>query len=46
MFARNATNSDIAAVMAIENAANSDARKGSEHKEAVAAFMEKRPAKF
>ena len=46
MFARNATNSDIGAVMAIENAANSDARKGSEHREAVAAFMEKRPAKF
>ena len=46
MFARNATNSDVQAVMAIENAANADARNGSEHKEAVAAFMEKRPARF
>ncbi|MEP6870663.1 MAG: enoyl-CoA hydratase-related protein [Anaerolineaceae bacterium] len=46
MFAQNATNSDVRAVMAIENAANAAARSGSEHKEAVAAFMEKRPARF
>lgn len=46
MFARNATNSDVHAVMTIENAANAEGRQGPEHREAVAAFMEKRPARF
>lgn len=46
VFHRNATNSDFRDVMAFENNQNAEARKGPEHREAVAAFMEKRPAVF
>ena len=46
VFQQNATDMDIASVMMRENAMNAAARAEPDHKEAVAAFMEKRPAKF
>lgn len=46
VFARNATNADINDVMAFENAQNAAARQGPEHREAVAAFLEKRAPRF
>ena len=46
VFARNATNSDVQDVMAYENGQNAEARLGAEHREAVTAFLEKRPPKF
>lgn len=42
----NATDSDIQSVLLRENAQNAAARAESDHKEAVAAFMEKRPPVF
>jgi enoyl-CoA hydratase/carnithine racemase len=46
VFNLNATNPDFRAVMKIENAFNAEGRKGWEHREAVSAFVEKRPADF
>jgi 2-(1,2-epoxy-1,2-dihydrophenyl)acetyl-CoA isomerase len=46
VLAGNATNSDIAAVMRSENAQNAAARLEPDHKEAVAAFVEKRKPNF
>jgi len=46
VLAANATNSDIPAVMRNENAQNAAARLEPDHKEAVAAFIEKRKPNF
>lgn len=46
VLANNATNSDFMAVMRHENAQNNQARKEPDHREAVAAFMEKRKPNF
>lgn len=45
-FQQNATDMDVASVMLRENAMNAAARNEPDHREAVAAFMEKRPAQF
>lgn len=46
VFDTNATDSDIQSVLLRENAQNAAARLEPDHKEAVAAFMEKRPPVF
>ncbi|MGE0601654.1 MAG: enoyl-CoA hydratase/isomerase family protein [Dehalococcoidia bacterium] len=46
VFDKNATDSDIQSVLLRENAQNAAARLESDHKEAVAAFMEKRAPVF
>ncbi|MGE3076705.1 MAG: enoyl-CoA hydratase/isomerase family protein [Dehalococcoidia bacterium] len=46
VFEQNATDSDIQSVLLRENAQNAAARLETDHKEAVAAFMEKRPPVF
>jgi len=46
LFEVNATDMDVRAVMARENAMNNEARAGWEHEEAVRAFVEKRQADF
>jgi enoyl-CoA hydratase/carnithine racemase len=46
VFQQNATDSDVTSVMLRENAQNAAARLEPDHKEAVAAFMEKRPPNF
>ena len=46
VLAQNATNSDVPAVMRNENAQNAAARLEGDHKEAVAAFIEKRKPNF
>lgn len=45
-FQLNATDMDVASVMLRENAMNAAARGEPDHKEAVAAFLEKRPPNF
>jgi enoyl-CoA hydratase/carnithine racemase len=45
-FQQNATDMDVASVMLRENFMNATARSEPDHREAVAAFMEKRPANF
>ncbi len=46
VLAANATDSDVQSVMLRENAQNLAARQGPDHKEAVAAFVEKRKPQF
>ena len=46
LFYENATDGDIKAVMAREGEALAEARESSDHKEAVAAFLEKREPNF
>jgi enoyl-CoA hydratase/carnithine racemase len=46
VFQQNATEMDLATVMLRENAMNAAARLEPDHREAVAAFMEKRPPNF
>jgi enoyl-CoA hydratase/carnithine racemase len=46
VLARNATDSDIQSVLLRENAQNAAARLEPDHKEAVAAFVEKRKPQF